>query len=207
MLALPATPIILATASPTRQAMLRDAGLSFISLSAAVDEESLRKAAHADGMTAADAATLIAEMKARQIARQHPEAFVIGADQLLECEGIWYAKPTDRKGAKETLRNLSGRTHHLVTAAVVFKEDQRLWHQVESPAISMRRLTEGFISSYLDAIGPEMITATPGVYQIETLGAHLLSRIEGSPYAVLGLPLLPLLAFLREHGLDFQETS
>jgi len=206
MLALPSTQIILATASPTRQAMLRDAGLSFISIPAAVDEESLRQAAYSDGVTAPDAATLIAEMKARQIARQHGDAFVIGADQLLECDGVWYAKPRDRKEAEETLRRLSGRTHHLVTAAVVFRGDQRLWHQVESPAISMRRLSKGFISSYLDAIGPE-ITATPGVYQIEALGAHLLSRIEGSPYAVLGMPLLPLLAFLREHGLAFQELS
>jgi len=206
VLALPDIPLILATASPTRQAMLRDAGLVFTAIPAAVDEENLRQAAVAEGLDATDTATLIAEMKARQIARQHPEAFVIGADQLLECNGRFYAKPTSRAEAEATLISLAGQTHHLVTAAVVFKGDQRLWHQVESPAVSMRAVSAPFIASYLDALGPE-ITATPGVYQMESLGVHLLSRIEGSPYAVLGLPMLPLLAFLREHGLDFQEQA
>jgi septum formation protein len=203
MLSLPATRIILATASPTRQAMLRDAGLSFESVPASVDEESLRQAAMADELSSADAATLIAEMKARQISGRYPDAFVIGADQLLDCNGQWYAKPADRKEAEHTLRSLSGLTHHLVTAAVVFRNGQRLWHQVESPSIAIRTLPEDFIASYLDALGKDM-TATPGVYQIEKLGAHLISRIDGSPYAVLGLPLLPLLSFLREHGLDFR---
>ena len=203
MLSLPGSRIILATASPTRRAMLRDAGLLFESVAAMVDEESLRQAAFADGISSVDAATLIAEMKARQISGRYPDAFVIGADQLLDCDGHWYAKPVDRKEAEDTLRSLSGRTHHLVTAAVVFRNGQRLWHQVESPAITLRDLPAAFISSYLDNLGAE-ITATPGVYQIERLGAHLLGKIDGSPYAVLGLPLLPLLAFLREHGLDFR---
>lgn len=200
MLHLPGKEIILASGSSTRQQMLKDAGLDFRVETAPVDEESLREIGLAEGVSVLDMATTLAEAKAVRVSFNNPAALVIGSDQILECEGAWFGKPDSRAAAAATLRQLAGKTHRLVTAAVVFRDGQRIWHHAESPAISMRQLTDKDIDSYLATIADAML-ATPGVYQIERYGAQILSRIDGCPYAVLGLPLLQLLALLREHGL------
>ena len=201
---LPNTHLVLASASASRQQMLSGARLDFTAIPAAVDEDALKAAARAENMSAADAATMIAEMKARKISALEPDAFVLGSDQLLVCGDRWFSKPETKQDAAETLRVLSGQTHQLVTAAVVYQHGQRIWHQVESPEVSIRTLSDDDITDYITAMGAD-IYVTPGVYMIEGLGAQIISAIKGCPYSVLGLPLLHLLAFLRGHELAMKE--
>ena len=201
---LPQKEIVLASASSTRQKMLADAGMSIRAEPAHVDEDSLKYAAQAEKASGLDAATLIAEMKAQKISALNPNAFVIGSDQLLTFGGDWFSKPESLTEAKSTLQKLSGKTHQLVTVGVVYENGKRLWHHAESPKISIRTLSEQDIDQYLEILGDDY-TATPGVYMIEKLGAQIISKIDGCPYAVLGFPLLQLLSFLRQHGLTLKD--
>ena len=203
---LPQKNIILASASTTRQKMLADAGLKVQAVPAHVDEDSLKHAAQAEAMSGLDAATLIAEMKAQKISALYPDAFVIGSDQLLTQGDDWFSKPASLDEAKATLKALSGQTHLLVTAAVVYENGKRLWHHAESPKISIRSLSDQDIDDYLHILG-EAYAYTPGVYMMEHIGAQIISKIDGCPYAVLGLPLLQLLAFLRQHGLSLTQPK
>lgn len=206
MYTLPDKNLILASASPTRLKMMTDAGLNTTAMPAHVDEDSLKMAARAEGLSGLDAATMIAEMKARKISDQYPQEFVLGCDQLLVQGDDWFSKPEDRVEAKDSLLALSGKTHELVTVAVIYEKGRRIWHHAESPKVSIRSLTDEDIEPYLDALG-EMITATPGVYMMENLGSQIISKIDGCPYAVLGLPLLQLMSFLRQHGLSRKVLS
>lgn len=199
-----ATPaLILASASATRQALLRGAGLGFQAMAAAVDEAAIKEAAHTEGIPAADAAIMLAEAKAERIARRHPEALVIGCDQLLTCRfedgERWFDKPADLAAARAQLLALRGRTHALVTATVAWRGGARIWQDVTTPRLTMRGFSEAFLDAYLAAEGPALL-ASVGAYRLEGLGVHLFSRVAGEHSAVLGLPLLPLLRFLRGHG-------
>ncbi len=195
--------LILASASATRQALLRNAGLVFEALPAAVDEAAIKEAARAEGIPAAEAAIILAEAKAERIARRRPEALVIGCDQLLTCrleEGErWFDKPADRAAARAQLWLLRGRTHALVTATVAWRGGARIWQDVTTPRLTMRAFSEAFLDAYLDVEG-EALLASVGAYRLEGPGVHLFSRVEGEHSAVLGLPMLPLLRFLRGHG-------
>lgn len=197
---LPRHDLILASMSPTRQQMLKQAGLDHRPEAAPLDEEALRDAGKSEGISGVDMATALAEAKAARVSQRHPDAFVIGADQILACEGKWYGKPENIQTATTTLEALSGKTHHLITAAVILQGGRRLWQHCESPAVSIRALKDEEIRDYLDCIGGTALE-TPGCYQIEGPGAQIISRLDGCPYAILGLPLLQLLSFLREHGL------
>ncbi len=201
---LPKDQLILASASPARRKMLVDAGLDITVMAAAIDEASFIAAAAAENMSGVDAATLLAEMKARKVSITAPGALIIASDQLLVCGDDWLSKPESKADAMKTLRLLSGRTHQLVTAAVLYQHGQRVWHHVERPNVSIRKLDEDDIKTYLDAMGDD-IYKTPGVYMIEGLGAQIISNIDGCPYAVLGLPLLHLLSCLRMRGLKLFE--
>lgn len=203
---LPETKIILASASSTRRTMFEKAGLEVEFMPAAVDEESLKEAGRAEGMNGRDTATLIAEMKARKISDMAPDAFVIGSDQLLVCGDDWLSKPTTLDEAHQSLRLLSGKIHELVTAAVIYQHGKRIWHHIEAPKISIRTLDDDDISAYLSAMGSTALL-TPGVYMMEGLGAQIITKVDGCPYAVLGLPLLQLLSFLRVHGLTRHEDE
>ena len=203
---LPHKRLILASASPARQKMLADAGVECTACPAHVDEDGLKQAARAEGMTGLDAASLIAGMKAQKISAAEPDAFVIGSDQLLVEGEDWYSKPESRDDAAATLKALAGKTHQLVTAAVIYEGGRRLWHYAESPRITIRDLTDDDIEMYIRAMG-EMITATPGVYMMERLGAQIITKIDGCPYAVLGLPLLQVMSFLRQHGLTLKDAA
>lgn len=198
--------IILASSSKTRQKLLHDAGLSVISTPAGVDEETLKDAARAEGLSSRDTATMLAEMKAVKISNQNPGAYVIGSDQLLDLDGEWFSKPDRIETAHQHLTKLSGKTHVLVTAGVIFRDGERIWHHVENPNVSIRTLSDDAIVEYITMMG-ERCFYTPGVYMIENLGAQIISKIDGCPYAVLGLPLLQMLDFLRGHGLKYDEGA
>ena len=194
-----APPVVLASASAARQRLLAEAGVPVTTDPPRVDEDSVKSAFRADGAGADDAAEALAEMKARRVAGRHPGALVIGADQVLTCDGRWFDKPQDRAEARAHLQALSGRRHQLVVSAVVVRDDTRLWHQTDRADLAVRPLSEDFIESYLDAAGPAVLESV-GAYQLEGRGAQLFTEVRGDYFTVLGLPLLPLLGFLREHG-------
>jgi septum formation protein len=192
------TGLVLASASRVRAALLRQAGLAFDIVPADVDESvTKREMAGADPMAIAEA---LAVLKARAVSPSRPGALVIGADQMLVCEGALYDKPTDRDEARGHLRRLRGRTHHLCTAAVVMQDGAVLWQKTERPELVMRPFSDGFIENYLDQIGGDALLSV-GAYQLEGRGAQLFERVSGDFFSILGLPLLPLLAFLRHRNL------
>jgi septum formation protein len=195
----PSIPLVLASTSPTRAGLLRSAGLAFDTAAPGVDEESVKEAARAEGLRPEDAALLLAELKARRISERLPGAVVIGADQILVCEGRWFDKPADHAAAAAQLAALSGRRHGLVTAVLCMKGGVVLWRHVATPQLTMRRLTEDTIAAYLAAAGAAVLGSV-GAYQAEGLGIRLFEAIAGEHAAILGLPLLPLLGFLRQHG-------
>ncbi len=194
-----APPLILASKSAARAALLRGAGVDFAVDAAALDEDAVKASLRADGASAEDVALALAEMKAARVSRAHPGALVIGADQLLDCEGVWFDKPADMAAARRDLRALRGRTHRQISAVCVVVEGATLWRRAEIARLAMRPFSDAFLNRYLAAAG-EGICASVGAYRLEDLGAQLFSRIEGDYFTILGLPLLPLLDFLRDHG-------
>lgn len=193
------TPVILASGSRFRAQMLQAAGVPFRVAVAGVDEAAVRESLGAEGATTEDVAIALGELKAVAVSRRHPDALVIGSDQMLDCNGVWFEKPVDRDHARATLTALAGREHRLVTSAVVARAGSRIWHTVQGVRMHMRPLSEDFVESYLDAVG-EDARSSVGAYQLEGLGAQLFTVVEGDYFTVLGLPLLPLLDFLRVHG-------
>lgn len=191
--------VILASASAIRASVLRNAGVAIEVVPAAVDEAAVKADQRAQGATTDACALALAELKARQVVQAHPKALVIGADQMLECDSVWYDKPSDLRRAAAQLQELSGKTHVLVSAVVVMRGEDVLWRHVERARLTMRRLSDGFINRYLGAIG-DAATQSVGSYQLEGLGVQLFQHIDGDHFAILGLPLLPLLGFLRQHG-------
>jgi septum formation protein len=208
---LPAGDLVLASASNTRAKILHDAGLGYRCYPVAIDEESVRASARAEGVAVGDIAIMLAEMKAAAAAQRlatetgPSPAYILGCDQILSCEEVNYSKPQDQSMAKAQLMALSGKTHQLFSAAVLYHHGKRIWHHLAIAKITMRCLDEGFVDSYLDRLGVAAFSS-PASYQIENLGAQLLSRIDGCHFAILGLPLLELLGILREHGLRPMEN-
>jgi septum formation protein len=192
-------PLVLASGSATRARLLRDAGVQIVVDPPSVDEEEVKQAFRADGAAPDEAAEALADLKARRITSRHPGRLVLGADQMLECEGEWFDKPADRAAAGAQLACLAGRTHRLVSAAVVHLDGQRIWHRIEAARLTMRPLGSAFLSAYLDAVGDDVLGSV-GAYRVEGLGAQLFARIEGDHFTIQGLPLLPLLGFLRQRG-------
>ncbi len=191
--------VILASASQLRAALLRNAGVVIDCRPADIDEDSLKARFRRDGRSAADAASSLAEMKARNIGETNPGLFVIGADQMLQCGGAWFDKPADLDHARGHLQALRGKTHELFAAICVFRDGACLWRHLESARMTMRPFSDEFLDAYIDAVG-EQICQSVGAYRLEGLGARLFSRIEGDYFTILGLPLLPLLGFLADHG-------
>jgi septum formation protein len=199
MIQRPELRIVLASASAARRALLANAGLSFATEIAAVDEAAVREAARQEGSSADDTALLLAELKGRRIAQRHLDALVIAADQIVVCGETWFEKPADRAAARAQLLALRGRTHVLVTAVLCLRGGAQVWQHVARPALTMREFSEGFLDEYLEA-EKERILGSVGAYRLEGLGVHLFARVEGEYGAILGLPVLPLLGFLRQHG-------
>lgn len=191
--------LVLASASASRRRLLAAAGLAFEALPANVDEAEVKLALQAEGAAPIQAAETLAELKATRISARRPGALVVGADQLLACEGRWYDKPVDAAGAIDQLLALAGRTHSLETAACVVENGNRLWHHNAVSRLTMRPFGRDFAERYLAAAGPAALESVGG-YQLEGLGVQLFSRVEGDFFEILGLPLLPLLAFLRDRA-------
>lgn len=191
------TPLILASESPTRAALLQAAGLLFEARPARIDETEVKRAMQAEGANTADTALMLAGMKARRI--RDPVALVIGADQLLVCGDEWFDKPDGLDGARNHLQRLRGREHRLVTAIVCHRGGTEVWRHVAEPRLWMRRFSDAVLDGYLAAEGGSILGCV-GAYRLEGRGLQLFDRVEGEHGAILGLPMLPLLAFLRGHG-------
>ena len=192
-------PLILASASSTRGRILGEAGLPVAVDPAAVDEEEIRAAFQAEKRSAAACATALAESKAIRVSARHVGALVLGADQILECAGRWFDKPADAEAARAQLKALRGERHTLVSAAAVVRNGSVLWHTSDRAELTMRGFSDGFLDAYIVATGAELLGSV-GAYRLEGLGAQLFERVEGDYFTILGLPLLPLLDFLRGHG-------
>jgi septum formation protein len=190
--------LLLASRSAARRRMLEAAGVEFEAVDAPLDEADVKQAFKRRGMTAAELALALAEAKARIV---RSDDLVLGSDQTLELDdGRMLDKPTDRDEALAQLRGFSGRTHHLHAAACVIEAGIMKWRHVETVTMHVRPLGEAFLQDYLDHEW-ESVRWSVGAYHVEGRGAQLFDRIEGSLFAVQGLPLLPLLAFLRDRGL------
>lgn len=193
-------PLVLASASRARYDVLTSAGLLVEAVASGVDEGAVKRRlapAAAGGVAVAQA---LADAKAAVVADQRPAAVVIGADQVLECEGRLFDKPADRCAAAAGLRSLRGRSHRLVSAVAVAEAGEVRWRCVDRAVLTMRPFSDEFLERYLDRIGAAA-TASVGAYQLEGLGVQLFSRVEGDFFTVLGLPLLPLLGHLRDRGM------
>ena len=197
--------LILASASPSRRQMLASAGLSFNIEPAGVDEEEITRSL---GSRAApqELASTLAEMKAVKVSSRRPEAIVIGADSTLACNGRLFDKPPTLDAARKQLMALRGQTHELFSSVVVARGGERLWHWSERARLTMRPFSESFVDAYLARAGAGVLTSV-GAYQLEGLGAHLFTRVDGDYFTILGLPLLPLLSFLAGHGIGLEKAA
>ncbi|MBL8659889.1 MAG: Maf family protein [Rhodospirillales bacterium] len=191
--------LVLASASRTRQRLLSDAGLAYDAAPADVDEAAVRIAMRAASRSAEEVATALAEAKAAAVAGVHPDALVVGADQMLECDGQWFEKPADLAEAERNLRILRGRRHRLVSAVAVALEGRCAWTHVDVAVMSMRAFSDDVLADYLDRAGAAALDTVAG-YRFEGPGIQLFDAVEGDMFTILGLPLLPLLACLRRCG-------
>jgi septum formation protein len=187
--------LILASASKSRSQMLSNAGVEFKVQISSVDEAKV-KGSYKPG-SAGDLALKLAVLKANNVSNKSKDALVVGADQVLECEGVLYDKPINFAAASSHLRALQGKQHRLISSVCVACNNEILWDFTDSVNLTMRNLSDEFIQSYLAKSGPDILS-TVGGYQLEGIGAQLFSRLEGDFFTVLGLPLLPLLDFLRK---------
>lgn len=191
-------PLILASQSRARQALLANAGFDFEAIPADIDERRIQ--CDSDLSEPGQIALLLAREKALAVSRACPERTVLGADQTLALGAQLFNKPAGRSEAADQLRMLAGKTHELHSAIAVARNGSTLFETVSVARMTMRELTQAEIESYLDAAGTD-VTTSVGAYQLEGLGVHLFEQVEGDHFTILGLPLLPLLAFLRSEKL------
>jgi septum formation protein len=200
MLQRPTPRLVVASGSASRRELLAGAGLEFAVQPASVDEAAIKLSAQYEGMGPGVTALRLADAKAAAVAVLDAHALVIGADQILVCGDAWFDKPVSIAAAREQLNMLRGRSHELVTAVVCHQGSTRLWSDIAIPRLTMRAFGAAFLEAYLAAEGGS-VTTTVGAYRLEGLGAHLFTSVEGEHAAILGLPLLSLLAFLRRFGI------
>ncbi|QOZ74164.1 septum formation protein Maf [Bradyrhizobium sp. CCBAU 53351] len=192
------SPLILASQSSARKMLLANAGLEFRAVTADIDERGIQGASELSNPR--EIALLLAREKARAVCARYPRSYVIGADQTLALGNRLFNKPAGRPQALAQLRELAGNSHELNSAVAVAHDGKIVFEDVSIARMTMREMTEGELSAYLDVAG-DAVTTSVGAYQLEGLGIHLFERIEGDHFTILGLPLLPLLAFLRSERL------
>ena len=191
-------PLILGSQSAVRRSLLVNAGIAVETMPADIDERGIQKES---GLTdPGKIAALLAAEKAKSISAQHPGRYVIGADQTLALGERMFSKPADRAAAAAQIKTLAGETHALHSAVVVAKDGAPLFSHVSVARMTMRPLTDENIAAYLDEAG-DAVRSSVGAYQLEKTGVHLFERIDGDHFTILGLPLLPLLGFLRSRDL------
>lgn len=179
--------------------MLEAAGVPFESMSAGVDEEAAKAALVEDGITPRNLADALAELKATKLSQRYPEDLVLGCDQVASLGTRIFDKPETREEAAAQLNALAGETHHQTSAAVICEGGTPVWRHVDVAKLAVRNFSDQFLADYLDTEWPA-ISGCAGGYRLEARGAQLFSRIDGSHFTVLGLPLLPLLDYLRIRG-------
>ena len=189
--------LVLASRSMVRRTMLESAGIAVDVRPADVDERAIEYAAA--GRKPGEIAVLLARAKARTVTAELAGRLVLGADQTLALAGRCFVKPADRTAAAAQLSTLAGRTHELHSAVTAMRDGATLYEHVDTARLTMRRFSDGFLQMYLAAAG-DLVSESVGGYQLEKLGSQLFERIEGDHFTILGLPLLPFLAFLRRHG-------
>lgn len=193
------TPIILASGSPFRKKMLEDAGIAFSVEKPQIDERAVEAAVEGSGVAPEDLALILAEAKALDVSERRPGALVIGCDQTLSLGDAVLHKPADMEEARRRLLVLSGKTHQLNSAVVLAQSGAVLWRHASIARMTMRLLDPGFVGRHLSRVGEKALQSV-GAYQIEGEGIQLFEAIEGDLFTIVGLPLLPLLAKLRELG-------
>src|SRR5262245_34542448 len=190
-------PLVLASKSAVRRAVLESAGIPVEAVPADVDERAIEADAGVTGP--GEAASLLARSKALSVAPLWPGRLVLGADQTLALGARRFSKPTDRASARQQLLALRGQSHVLHSAVAVVRDGAVLYDHVEPARLTMRRFSDGVLDRYLDTAG-DTVTASVGGYQLERIGIHLFERIDGDHFTILGMPILPLLAFFRQDG-------
>jgi septum formation protein len=194
-----ATTIVLASGSPFRRKMLEDAGLVFEAEKPEIDERAVEAAVEGSGVTPEDLALILAEAKALDISQNRPGALVIGTDQTLSLGDEVLHKPRDMEEARRRLLALSGKIHQLNSAVVLMRDGDVIWSHVGVARLTMRDLEPGFVGRHLSRVGDKALSSV-GAYQIEGEGIQLFEKIDGDHFTIVGMPLLPLLAKLRELG-------
>jgi septum formation protein len=191
--------LILASTSAVRAALLASAGVAFDAVPAHIDEDAAKESLLAEGVRPRGIADALAELKALRVSSTCPAALVLGADQVLDFGGELLSKAATMDAARAQLARLRGNSHKLMSAAVLVRDGSVVWRHVEESELRMRHFSEEFLDSYLLQEG-EAVLGSVGCYRLESYGAQLFERIEGDYFSVLGLPLIPLLAALRNHG-------
>lgn len=192
------SPLILASQSGARKMLLANAGLEFEAVTADIDERGIQAASKLSNPR--EIGLLLAREKAKAVSADRPGSYVVGADQTLALGKRLFNKPAGRAQALAQLRDLAGHSHELNSAVAVAHDGKIVFEDVSVARMTMRQISEAELSAYLDAAG-DAVTGSVGAYQLEGLGIHLFERIEGDHFTILGLPLLPLLAFLRSEQL------
>ena len=192
-------PIVLASASATRAAVLKGAGVGFSIHAAQIDEDSVKHSMHSANRSALDTAQALSDLKASQVSLGDPEALVIGGDQMLVCSDTWFDKPRDLATVREQLCLLRGRAHELLTAISVARGGAVIWRFSVTSELVMRCFSDEFLDRYVESEREHACNSIGG-YRLEGLGVQLFSKINGEYYDILGMPLISLLNFLREHG-------
>ena len=191
-------PLLLASRSASRQMLLRNAGIPFEAVPADIDEREIERGAELK--TPGEIAELLATLKAVHVANHFHLRWILGADQTLSLGDKIFSKPAGRADAFKQLKQLAGKTHELHSALAMVRHEDVVWRSVSVARLTMRALSDAQIEKYLDAAG-DKVTTSVGAYQLEGLGVHLFEQIDGDHFTILGLPLLPLLDFLRSQGL------
>lgn len=193
------SPLVLASRSATRIRLLRAAGIAFEPVAARVDEPAMRDALALEGAGPRDMADALAEMKALRVAEKRPDALVIGSDQVLDLDGEALGKVAGPEGVAGRLRQLSGRRHALLSAAVIVEGGRPVWRHVGVARLTMRAVSEAYLADYV-ARNAAALGESLGGYHVEKEGVRLFSRIEGDTFTIQGLPLVELLSYLALRG-------